>query len=113
MALRSNGKRGIGFEEAQELFRYPYYLDRREDRPEQYRAIGWVNGRLYSVIYESRNGAKGEYYHFGDIVESNEGGTRALLRKPLKLNNPYPLNRLLVWQTMERTSLRILRIRGR
>lgn len=63
VALRSNPKRGIGFEEAQELFHYPYYLDRREDRPEQYRAIGWVNSRLYSVIYESREDARGEYYH--------------------------------------------------
>lgn len=63
VALRSNPKRGIGFEEAQELFRYPYYLDRREDRPQQYRVIGWVSGRLYSVIYESREDAQGEYYH--------------------------------------------------
>ena len=46
-ALRGNPKRGIGFEEAQEIFRHPYYLDQREDRPEQYRAIGWASGRLY------------------------------------------------------------------
>ena len=62
VALRSNPKRGIGFEEAQELFRYPYYLDRREDRAKQYRVIGWVSGRLYSVIYESREDTQGEYY---------------------------------------------------
>jgi uncharacterized DUF497 family protein len=54
ITLRANAKRGIGFEEAQELFRYPYYLDRREDRPKQYRAIGWVSGRLYSTILEIR-----------------------------------------------------------
>ena len=32
--LRANSRRGIGFEEARELFRQPYYLDRRSDSPE-------------------------------------------------------------------------------
>ncbi len=40
--LRANPKRGVGFEEAQEVFSHPYYLDQRSDLPEQYRAIGWV-----------------------------------------------------------------------
>ena len=62
-ALRRNPKRGVGFEEAQEIFRHPYYLDEREDRPEQYRAIGWVSGRLYSLILEIREDKGGEYYH--------------------------------------------------
>jgi uncharacterized DUF497 family protein len=62
-ALRKNPKRGIGFEEAQEVFRHPYFLDQREDRPEQYRAIGWARGRLYSVILEIREDKGGEYYH--------------------------------------------------
>jgi len=48
--LRANPKRGIGFEEAQEVFSHPYYLDQRSDWPEQYRAIGWVGKQLYSVI---------------------------------------------------------------
>jgi uncharacterized DUF497 family protein len=48
IALRNNPNRRIGFEEAQEIFRRPYYLDQRIDRPDQYRAIGWVRGRLYS-----------------------------------------------------------------
>jgi uncharacterized DUF497 family protein len=39
--LRANPRRGIGFEEAQELFSGPYWLDQRSDVPEQYRAIGW------------------------------------------------------------------------
>jgi uncharacterized DUF497 family protein len=63
-ALRKNPKRGIGFEEAQEIFRHPYYLDQREDRPEQYRAIGWASGRLYAVILEIREDKGGEYFHF-------------------------------------------------
>jgi hypothetical protein len=46
--LRGNPKRGIGFEEAQELFSRPYYQDNRSDLPEQHRAIGWVDERLYT-----------------------------------------------------------------
>jgi uncharacterized DUF497 family protein len=47
--LRANPKRGIGFEEAQQLFSKPYWLDRRSDVPEQFIAIGWVGDRIYSV----------------------------------------------------------------
>jgi len=42
--LRANPRRGIGCEEVQELFSKPYWLDKRSDVPEQYRAIGWVGG---------------------------------------------------------------------
>jgi len=61
--LRANTKRGIGFEEASELFSRHFYLDQRSDVPQQYRAIGWVKGRLYSVIFETREDDQGEYYH--------------------------------------------------
>jgi uncharacterized DUF497 family protein len=61
--LRRNPKRGIGFEEVQEVFSHPYYLDQRSDLPAQYRAIGWVGGRLFTVIFEIREDAEGEYYH--------------------------------------------------
>ena len=61
--LRANPKRGIGFEEAQEIFSRPYYLDQRSDAPEQYRAIGWVGARLYSLIFELRDDSEGEYFH--------------------------------------------------
>src|SRR2546425_8568050 len=47
----------------QELWTHPYYLDSRLDMPEQYRAIGWVSGRLYSIIFEIREDNDGEYYH--------------------------------------------------
>jgi len=60
-SLRRNPKRGIGFEEAQEIFSHPYYLDQRVDVPEQFRAIGWVGARLYSVIFEIRQDAEGEF----------------------------------------------------
>ena len=61
--LRNNPKRGIGFEEAQEIWQHPYYEDCRSDDPEQFRAIGWVKGTLYSVIFEMREDEEGEYYH--------------------------------------------------
>ncbi len=62
-ALRRNPRRGIGFEEAQEIFAHPYYQDQRSDDPEQYRAIGWAGGRLFSLIFEVREDRIGEYYH--------------------------------------------------
>lgn len=61
--LRANPKRGIGFEEVQEVFLHLYYLDERSDVAEQYRAIGWVGGLLYTVIFEVREDEEGEYYH--------------------------------------------------
>jgi uncharacterized DUF497 family protein len=61
--LRANPKRAIGFEEAQEIFSHPYYLDQRSDLAEQYRAIGWVGDQLYAVIFEVRQDNEGEYYH--------------------------------------------------
>jgi uncharacterized DUF497 family protein len=61
--LRSNPRRGIGFEEAQEIFSHPFYLDQRLGIPEQQRAIGWVADRLYTLIFEVREDADGEYYH--------------------------------------------------
>lgn len=63
-------KRGIGFEEVQEIFSRPYYLDQRSDLPEQYRAIGWVAERLYSLIFEIREDNEGEFYHLVTLWRS-------------------------------------------
>ncbi|MBT3271570.1 MAG: BrnT family toxin [Spirochaetales bacterium] len=68
--LRNNPRRGIGFEEAQELFEHPFYEDCRSDDPEQFRAIGWVAGRLYSVVFEVREDDDGEYYHLVTLWKS-------------------------------------------
>jgi uncharacterized DUF497 family protein len=57
--LRANPRRGIGFEEAQEIFSQPFYLDQRLEIPEQQRAIGWVADRLYTLIFEVREDADG------------------------------------------------------
>jgi hypothetical protein len=40
--LKANPKRGIGFEEAQEIFSHPYYLDQRSDmRSSAELSVGW------------------------------------------------------------------------
>jgi uncharacterized DUF497 family protein len=70
--LRANPLRGIGFEEAQELFASPYWLDRRSDVPEQYCAIGWVGGRLFSVIFEVREDEEGEVLHLVTLWKSTK-----------------------------------------
>ena len=36
----------------------------------QYRAIGWVNEQLYSLIYEVREDAVGEYFHLVTLWKS-------------------------------------------
>jgi len=69
-SFRNNPKRGIGFEEAKEIWSHPYYEDCRSDDPEQYRAIGWVGGKLYSVIFEIREDNKGEYIHLVTLWRS-------------------------------------------
>jgi len=61
--LRKDPRRKIGFDEVQEILNHYHYVDCRLDDPEQFRAIGWVQGKLYSVIYEVREDKDGEYYH--------------------------------------------------
>ena len=61
--LRANSKRAIGFEEVQALFESVHITDQRSDDPVQFRAIGWVGGVIYSVIYEVRQDEDGEFHH--------------------------------------------------
>jgi uncharacterized DUF497 family protein len=70
--LRSNPQRGIGFEEAQEIFSHPNYLDQRSDVPQQYWAIGWVEERLNSVIFEVREDREGEYSNFVTLWKATQ-----------------------------------------
>jgi uncharacterized DUF497 family protein len=69
---RSNPRRGIGFEEARELFSQPYWLDQRSDVPEQYPAVGWVGDRLYSVIFEIREDEEAEILHLVTLWRSTK-----------------------------------------
>ena len=68
--LRKNPKWNIGFEEAQEIWEHPYYEDQRTDNPDQYRVIGWVKGKLYSMIFEIREDKEGKYYHLITLWKS-------------------------------------------
>jgi uncharacterized DUF497 family protein len=70
--LRANPRRGIGFEEAQELFSRPYWLDQRSDVPKQYVAVGWVGDLLYSVIFEVREDEEGELLHLVTLWRSTK-----------------------------------------
>ena len=56
-------KHGISLEEAREIFDQTYIVDAKNDEPEQFRAIGWSQGRICSVIFEVRHDSQGEYYH--------------------------------------------------
>ena len=76
--LRNNPKRGIGFEEAQGIFAHPYYEDCRSDDPEQFRAVGWVRERLYSLVFEVREDGDGEYYHFVTLWRSTREEERLI-----------------------------------
>ena len=74
--LRANPRRGIGFEEIQELFTKPYWLDQRSDLPAQYRAIGWVGDKLYSVVFEIREDEEGEIFHLVTLWKSTKEEVR-------------------------------------
>ena len=56
-------KLGVSLKQAQDIFDQVYLVDRKNDDPEQFRAIGWCCGRLCSVIFEIRQDTGGEYYH--------------------------------------------------
>ena len=70
--LRANARRGIGSEEARELFSRPCWLDRLSDAPEQFLAVGWVHDRLYSVIFEVRYDEEGEILHLVTLWRSTK-----------------------------------------
>jgi uncharacterized DUF497 family protein len=70
--LAKNPKRGIGLLKIQEIFNNPYYEDFRSDNPEQYRAIGWVQDKLFSLVYEVRQDNEGEYYHLVTLWPSTK-----------------------------------------
>ena len=65
-------KHGVSLKEAQQIFDQTYLVDRKNDDPEQFRAIGWCGGRLCSVIFEARHDAEGEYYHLVTAWKATE-----------------------------------------
>ena len=70
--LKADPRRGISFEEVREIWLHPHYIDRRSDNPAQFRAIGWVKARLFSVIFEVREDEEGEYYHLVTLWKSTK-----------------------------------------
>jgi uncharacterized DUF497 family protein len=61
--LVNDRRRGLSFERVRTLFDLPYYLDERIDDREQFRAIGFVDGRLITLIFEQREDDIGDYLH--------------------------------------------------
>jgi uncharacterized DUF497 family protein len=95
--LGSNPKRGIGFEEAREVFSHPYYLDQRSDWPEQYRAIGWVGERLSTILFEIREDEQGEYYQLVTLWKATTEERKnfmTTIRKPRKRLSAEAIARL-------------------
>ena len=71
--LKNDPRRKIGFEEARESFDNVFVEDRHIDYPHQWRAIGWVQGKLYTVVYEEREDEEGEYYHLVTLWKATKG----------------------------------------
>ena len=74
--LRDDSQRGMGFEVVTQIFNRPYFLDQKNDDPEQYRAIGFVNAQLVTLIFEHREDDKGEYYHLVTYWRSTKAERR-------------------------------------
>jgi uncharacterized DUF497 family protein len=62
--LNSDHRRGLSFEKVTQLFQQPYFLDQKNDDPEQFRAIGFVDEKMITLIFEQREDKAGEFYHF-------------------------------------------------
>ncbi len=54
-------ERDIDFGQLNDLFYIPYLEDQRSGNPEQYRIIGFVDGKLITFIVEYRVDELGEY----------------------------------------------------
>jgi len=65
-------KHGVSLREAQEIFDQTYLVDKKNDFPEPFRAIGWCERRLCSVIFEIRQDAQGDYYHLVTAWKANK-----------------------------------------
>ena len=66
----------MSFEAVGQIFDHPYFLDQKNDDPEQFRAIGFVNDQLVTLIFEHREDDKGEYYHFVTYWRSTKAERR-------------------------------------
>ena len=53
-------RRGVGFEDVVSIFFKTHYWELKNDDPEQYLAIGELDGRFWSVVYEEWEDELGE-----------------------------------------------------
>jgi uncharacterized DUF497 family protein len=65
-------KHRVSLKQATEIFDQVYIVDRKNDDLEQFRAIGWCEGGLCSVVFEIRVDSEGEYYHLVTAWKSTE-----------------------------------------
>jgi uncharacterized DUF497 family protein len=54
-------KRGFTFEQVSRIFENPHYVDRKNDDPEQFFAIGIMMPFFITVVFEYREDELGEY----------------------------------------------------
>lgn len=78
--LQSDPRRGLTFDRVVQLFSQPYFLDQKNDDPDQFRAVGFVEGRMITLIFEPREDFMGEFYHFVTYWPSTKA-ERALYEK--------------------------------
>ncbi|MGA7367244.1 MAG: hypothetical protein WBX04_19130 [Candidatus Sulfotelmatobacter sp.] len=75
--LRANPERGIGFEEAQEIFSHPYYLDQRSDWPSNTR--GWLGcGAVVYAHFRDARGQRGRVLPLRHALALDQAGATAL-----------------------------------
>ncbi|MGA8647640.1 MAG: ribbon-helix-helix protein, CopG family [Candidatus Sulfotelmatobacter sp.] len=87
--LRANPERGIGFEEAQEIFSHPYYLDQRSDLAEQYaRLAGLRRGCIRSFSRCART--KRESITASSRSGARPGRSNIFMNKTRKRSRPVP-----------------------
>ena len=54
-------ERGLSFEDASLMFLSGHAVDRKNDDPEQFRAIGFIKGQIITLIYEHREDEGGDF----------------------------------------------------
>ena len=62
--LERDRRRGFSFDKVAQIFNHSYFLDQKNDDPEQFRAIGFVDNKMITLIFEMREDTWGEFYHF-------------------------------------------------
>ena len=67
-------KRGYSHAEVSKIFLAPHFTTRKNDEPEQWIAVGPLDGKLITIVYEDREDEAGEFtwivtYWYSDGAE--------------------------------------------